>query len=122
MRRSEAGYALMEVLIAAAITALVVVTSATSLRIALRGHDRLADVRHHQNELQNILAQAKAGVALKELQNTHPSYEVTLSAAAGLPQTRQGEARPVLLTIVHKENAELTIQAVLLRGGSGVSQ
>ena len=119
---SQAGYALMEVLIAAAIMALVVATSAVSLRIALQGNMRLAESRLAHDELQNILAQAKAGLSLRALEDAYPAYTLTLSPVAGHPSVRAEEARPTLLTVTHKERPTVTIQSVLLRTETELSR
>lgn len=113
--RSETGYALMEALIAAAIMALVVTTSSAGLRIALRSETRLAETRQIHDDLENILAQAKAGIALPRIEEAYPSYSLTLHPMVGLPAVRPEEVRPTLLTVSYRRRVETRVQSVILR-------
>ncbi|MEM9989133.1 MAG: prepilin-type N-terminal cleavage/methylation domain-containing protein [Pseudomonadota bacterium] len=114
-KSSQRGYALTEVLIAAAIAAMVVAASATSISISSAAKMR-SDVLHAQvQELEAILAKAKAGMPLRQLRQEHPAFDMTLSALPLSNQPTPMEKRPVTLTVMHQERSTVRLETIILQ-------
>ena len=90
-RKTEAGYALTEVLIAAAIIAGVIGVTATGISTSLRGATATSARAEILTEAVNITARLEAGVSkgdlLKGYQNWTLAYVHTSSIEATSPQT-----------------------------------
>ncbi|MEM6649337.1 MAG: prepilin-type N-terminal cleavage/methylation domain-containing protein [Pseudomonadota bacterium] len=114
-KSGQRGYALTEVLIAAAIAAMLVAVSATSISVASRTKMQ-SDSRYGQiQELEEILLKARAGMPLRQLRQEHPAFDMSLSALPLSNQPTIMEKRPVALSVIHQNSPTVRFETVILQ-------
>ncbi|MEL7028213.1 MAG: type II secretion system protein [Pseudomonadota bacterium] len=109
-RRDEQGFALIEVLIAAAIGAMVLAVSATAISTALRAQGRAAAKELRLLEAENLLARIEAGMPLTELTDPYPDWRATASAFR--EPTPQDRYRMDEIRLSHAEDPRLSFSTL----------
>lgn len=78
-RSSEGGYALTEVLVAAAIASATIAASMQGMSLAVQSGRRAAEAQNRLIEAQNIEARLRAGTELGTILRDYPGWQLDIS-------------------------------------------
>jgi type II secretory pathway pseudopilin PulG len=117
-KRSNSGYALIEVLVAAAIGAAVITATMTGMAASLRGGRQADEMQQVVLEARNISARLRAGVSAGRVAEAYPDWHIDLRPVERPVDSRTGAVLTRAI-IRYGGNAQFSAEFVFLEDGSG---